>query len=257
MEPKVGVCKLKWEEETEQVLMTWLKQNPANGGLSSLVGGKKKGKERLPESERAMKSISYVLRHGAGTAQCPISEEGWVRWDDLVDYESCRRFGGWAFWQAVEDDAKSRVIAKPDRDGVWWVAAWSGHTQDRVVGPAAVVPVEELPAILVHGSYRRHSASIQKKGLLRQRRDLHFHDPNTNSEKWRMDLETRIDIDISKAVAAGCVFRKTGNGVWLCDRNVPTEAILGIEPWDNLGSALKLVPNRAGRKSPSTRQPWM
>ena len=235
MEPKVGVCRLKWEDETERVLMDWLKQNPATGGLSSLVGGKKKGKAQLPEPERAMKSISYVLRHGAGTAQCPISEEGWVRWEDLVSHESCRGFGEWVLWHAVEADAKSRVIAKPDKDGVWWVAAWSGHTLDRVVGPSAVVPVEELPTLLVHGSYRRHSSSIQRKGLLRQKRDLHFHDPNTNSEKWRVDLETRIDVDVPKAVAAGCVFRKTGNGVWLCDRNVPPGAILGIKPWDNLG----------------------
>ena len=34
-----------------------------------------------------------------------------------------------------------------DRDGLWWVAAWSGHTQDRVIGHSAIVPAEELPQV--------------------------------------------------------------------------------------------------------------
>eukprot|EP00438_Fugacium_kawagutii_P025619 Skav209722 [mRNA] locus=scaffold528:374935:391817:- [translate_table: standard] len=179
-----------------------------------------------------MKSMSYVLRHAAGTPECPISEEGWVKWDDLIAHESCRRYGGWTLWEAVEADAKDRVVATPDSDEVWWVAAWSGHTQERVVGPAAIVPANELPAVLSHGSYRRHTASIQKKGLLRKTRDLHFHDPESRTGKWRLDLETCVKVNVKAASDAGCVFRKTGNDVWLCDRNVPPEAILSITEWD-------------------------
>eukprot|EP00435_Cladocopium_sp_Y103_P049677 s776_g15.t1 len=50
------------------------------------------------------------------------------------------------------------------------------------------------------------------------------------------DLETRVEVDIHKASDLGCVFRKTGNGVWLCDRNIPTDAILSIREWDDLGA---------------------
>ena len=231
VDPKVGVCRLQWEEESQRVLEKWLSENPADV-CPLVVGGKggrgRKNKNRdLPLNEQAMKGMSYVLRHAAGTPECPITEEGWVRWQDLRAHESCQRFGERILWQAIEEDAKDRVVATSDAQGDWWVAAWSGHTQDRVVGPAAIVPSQELPEVLIHGSYRRHTASIQKRGFLRQSRDLHFHDPKSSSGKWRLDLETRVEIDVRQASALGCVFRKTGNGVWLC------EAIRKIEAWED------------------------
>eukprot|EP00438_Fugacium_kawagutii_P005702 Skav227832 [mRNA] locus=scaffold948:391182:404479:+ [translate_table: standard] len=230
---KVGVCKLQWEEESRNILDKWLNENPAGYG-AMLVGGKtKKSKNKgLPVNERAMKAMSYVLRHSAGTESCPITEEGWVRWDDLRRHESCQPYDAWTLWDAIEADAKDRVVASQDADGEWWIAAWSGHTQERVVGPAAVVPVEELPKVLTHGSYRRHTASIQKKGLLRQTRDLHFHDPESRTGKWRLDLETCVKVNVKLASEHGCVFRRTGNDVWLCDRDVPPAAILSITEWD-------------------------
>ena len=203
---KVGVCRLKWEEETERVLMQWLRDNPKQMS-PALVGGERPGKGRnkgLPRHERAMKAMCYVLRHAAGTEECPISEEGWVRWQQMAEHESCRRFQNWELLEALEKDQKDRLIAKQDQEHVWWIAAWSGHTQDRVVGPAALVPDSELPSLLVHGSYRRHTASIQKWGLARRDRDVHFHDPEEHTERWRVDLETRVDVDVKKAVSLGC-----------------------------------------------------
>ena len=234
VDQKVGVCKLQWEEESRRVLERWLIENPASPSPLVVGGrGKKSKNKSLPINEQAMKSMSYVLRHSAGTPECPINEEGWVRWRDLTAHESCRHFGGWTLWEAIEADEKDRVIATPDEDGEWWVAAWSGHTQDKVVGPAAIVPPEELPERLIHGSYVRHTASIQKKGLLRQSRDLHFHDPRSQSGKWRLDLETCVEIDVRVASTKGCVFRRAGNEVWLCDRGVPPEAIKSITPWED------------------------
>ena len=73
-------------------------------------------------------------------------------------------------WQVVEEDAKDRVVFTSGAQGDWWIAAWSGHTQDRVVGPAAIVPSQELPEVLIHGSYRRHTPQSRKGSLFRQRR---------------------------------------------------------------------------------------
>eukprot|EP00435_Cladocopium_sp_Y103_P035201 s1779_g9.t1 len=237
VDQKVGVCQLPWEEESRRVLEKWLTENPATPGHLIVGGrGKRSKNQDLPLNEQAMKAMSYVLRHAAGTRDCPINEEGWIRWDDLRSHESCQRFGAWTLWEAIEIDAKDRVVAKQDDQGNWWVAAWSGHTVDRVVGPAAIVPSRELPDELVHGSYRKHTASIQKKGLLRKSRDIHLHDPRATSGKWRLDLETKVEVDVRKACELGCVFRKTGNDVWLCDRNIPVEAILSIGEWDDLGA---------------------
>ena len=142
---KVGVCQLAWEEETERVLMKWLQDNPKQGS-AGLVGGKQKNKNKgLPLHEQAMKAMCYVLMHAAGTEECPISEEGWVKWQQLAAHQSCKRFQNWVLLEALDQDKKDRLVAKQDTDGVWWAAAWSGHTQERVVGPAAVVPTEELP----------------------------------------------------------------------------------------------------------------
>eukprot|EP00435_Cladocopium_sp_Y103_P026666 s2518_g6.t1 len=242
---KVGVCRLPWEEETQRILFRWLEENPRTLDPPFQVGGRKRNKNaELPENERAMKTLCYVLRHAAGTEECPMNEEGWVKWSDVLAHPSCQRYPERVLWDAVERDQKGRVVAARDDFGEWWVATWSGHTVNAVVGPAAVVPDEELPPVLVHGSYRRHTASIQKKGLLRKSRDLHFHDPNTQSEKWRLDLETRIDVDVRLARKHGCVFRKTGNEVWLCDKHVPVSAIIRIAPWDDLGK-------RGGDPAPS------
>lgn len=112
VEPKVGVCKLQWEEESRRILEAWLEENPAKPGTMVVGGGGKKSKNKdLPIHEQAMKAMSFVLRHSAGTPECPINEEGWVRWDDLRAHEACRRFGAWTLWQAIEDDAKDRVVA--------------------------------------------------------------------------------------------------------------------------------------------------
>lgn len=254
---KVGVCRLAWEEETERVLMKWLQDNPKQGS-AGLVGGKQKNKNKgLPLHEQAMKAMCYVLMHAAGTEECPISEEGWVKWQQLAAHQSCKRFQNWVLLEALDQDKKDRLVAKQDTDGVWWVAAWSGHTQERVVGPAAVVPTEELPALLAHGSYRRHTASIQKKGLVRGDRDVHFHDPEEHAERWRVDLETRIDIDVKKAVDLGCKFRKTGNKVWLCDSTVPPAAIIRITPWDGLpeGRSLEDREDEHGSAASSAKAP--
>ena len=134
---KVGVCRLAWEEETERVLMKWLQDNPKQGS-AGLVGGKQKNKNKgLPLHEQAMKAMCYVLMHAAGTEECPISEEGWVKWQQLAAHQSCKRFQNWVLLEALDQDKKDRLVAKQDTDGVWWVAAWSGHTQERVVGPGS------------------------------------------------------------------------------------------------------------------------
>lgn len=42
-----------------------------------------------------------------------------------------------------------------------------------------------------------------------------------------------MTIDTHRAYDLGCAFRKTGNGVWLCEHGIPPEAIQSIEEWDH------------------------
>ena len=72
---KVGLCKLKWEDETERVLLEWLEANPPrsheeNEESPGRVGGRR-GRERKDKQPgfRESKDLSRVLRHEAGTEE--------------------------------------------------------------------------------------------------------------------------------------------------------------------------------------------
>ena len=212
VDKKVGVCLLQSEEETRKALRQWLEANPVPVERGNVVGGRpsvgsggrfeqdmgkggrpgrSKGSSPLTPLEKCSKAMSRVLRHEAGTDTCPISEEGWVKWDDLIRHPKMQPFNSWMARQALEENDKDRFVARPDAEGVWWIAAWSGHTLDGVVGPS--VQVEQ--GLLVHGSHRKHSGSIQRQGILKGRRDIHLHDPDEHSEKWRKDIQTKIAVD--------------------------------------------------------------
>ena len=83
---KAGLCSLPWEEHTEEVLRKWIREGPAGKDLM-IVGGRR---ARDSPEEAASKALSRVLRHEAGTVECPISPEGWVRWRDLLNHPRCR-----------------------------------------------------------------------------------------------------------------------------------------------------------------------
>ena len=136
--------------------------------------------------------------------------------------------------RGVYQNSKNRFIAKVDDQGEWYAAAWSGHTITGVTGPSHEAAPSTTPSVLVHGTYRAYVPAIQRKGLKRGRRDLHFQNPEEHAYRWRKDLEVKIVIDTRKAEALGCRFRKTGNLVWLCSQDVPPEAFVAIEEWDDL-----------------------
>lgn len=172
---KVGACKLKWEEETLRVLEAWLKDNPTLNGSNNIVGGrsssgslggppdnmgkgggrsraKGKGPKPLTPLEKCSKAMSRVLRHEAGTTTCPISEEGWVKWEHMLGHPLMSSFDEQQALQALRGNDKERFVSKPDTEGVWWIAAWSGHTLDGVTGPAVLVDPRDVPKVLAHGS---------------------------------------------------------------------------------------------------------
>lgn len=69
---------------------------------------------------------------------------------------------------------------------------------------------------------------------MRGDRDVYFYDFEEYVERWRVDFEIRIDIDVKKVVDFGCKFRKIGNKVWFCDSIVSLVVIIRIISWDGL-----------------------
>ncbi|OLQ04789.1 hypothetical protein AK812_SmicGene12099 [Symbiodinium microadriaticum] len=79
----------------------------------------------------------------------------------MVDEEQLRT--------AVANNTKARISwYDSGAEGDHMIAAWSGHTIPDVAGPGWRVPESELPAVLVHGTYKRHLDSIKADGLLRR-----------------------------------------------------------------------------------------
>ena len=188
----------------------------------------------MPEAEAISKALSRLLRHEAGTRHIPITTEGWVKWDDALNYSKLRGYNPNAIWDAVQNNSKDRFTSASDEEGIYWIAAWSGHTIPDCVGPSREVPPADVPKLLVHGTYRKHVPQIEVQGLKRFRRDLHLQDPFSHARRWRKGLEVKINIDTDVAQDHGCRFRVTGNLVWLCDRDIPKDAVVYITEWDDL-----------------------
>ena len=155
---RAGLCSLPWEEHTEKVLAQWLEEQAKSGNNPMRVGGRK---PRLSQDELASKALSKVLRHEAGTEECPISPEGWVKWEDILQHPLCRHFSKDLLEKGVTNNSKDRFVAKQDENGEWLAAAWSGHTIAGVAGPSREVEPSLTPEVLVHGTV---SMSHQSKG---------------------------------------------------------------------------------------------
>lgn len=145
-----------------------------------------------------------------------MTHEGWVKWEDLMGHQRLQRFSRHELYDAVMINDKERFTARPDEDGQWWVAAWSGHTIPGCVGPSRLVPQREVPGTLVHGTYRRLVPSIEAEGIRPLRRDIHLQDPQAHARRWRKGLEIAVEVDTVRAIECGCQFKVTGNLVWLC-----------------------------------------
>ena len=237
-ERKVGICALPWESAAREALMSWLQER---GWGDNKVGGKrkkrKKGGQRMEWPEELSKAMARCLRHEAGDQGCPITEDGWVAMPDLLGY--LRRRLHWAekyfdeqvIRDAVEENFKQRFVIR-ESDGRTYVAAWSGHTLDGVYGPGAKMAPENVPPVLVHGTYRRHVKSIQENGLRGDKRMAHLVDPDQASGKWRADLEVQIPVTTKVAIQHGVSFYVTGNSVWLASGTIPPAALGKVSDWD-------------------------
>ena len=220
----------------------WTPDRHAGGppkGKGSKAPKGKGGKRGKSKDKRLAvdKALSRLLRHEAGTRDIPITADGWVLVRDALRFEPLRELGvdEEQLRTAVANNTKARISwYSGEEDGDPMVAAWSGHTIPDVTGPGWRVPEADLPSVLVHGTYQRHVSSIRANGLLRTRRDLHFQDPECHQRRWRNDLEVKVTIDPRAASRNGCIFRRTGNGLYLSHESVPASCILEYGPWDNL-----------------------
>ncbi|MBO4205351.1 RNA 2'-phosphotransferase [Micromonospora echinofusca] len=177
---------------------------------------------------RVSKRLSRVLRHAPESVGVTLDPHGWVPVDDLLT--ALARHGTQVsreqLHEVVADNDKQRFALRTGADGVTWIRASQGHSA-RVgvdLGLAAVAP----PEVLYHGTPTTNVASILATGLHPGRRQ-HVHlsaDVPTalTVGRRRSGSVAVLTVRAGLMAAAGYVFHRSANGVWLTAA-VPAEFV--------------------------------
>lgn len=164
---------------------------------------------------RISKRLSLALRHRPDSIDIVLDPHGWVGIDDLLAALA-------AHGAVVSRADLTRVVEGNDKQrfeidtGTDRIRARQGHSVAVDLGLDPSAP----PGVLYHGTPRRNVDSILATGLdRRQRHHVHL----------SVDVETAarvgarrgdflvLAVDAAAMAAAGHVFWRTDNGVWLTD----------------------------------------
>lgn len=174
----------------------------------------------------ASKFLSFVLRHDPGAAGITLDSGGWVDVDVLLD--ACAKHGRplsrAELDEVVATSPKQRFALSDDSRRI---RANQGHSVAVDLGYEPAEP----PDVLFHGTVRRLLPSIRDKGLLRMERH-HVHlspdEATARAVGSRRGKPVILRIDARAMRAAGHVFFRAPNGVWLTDA-VPSSFISGFD----------------------------
>ncbi|SNY63650.1 RNA 2'-phosphotransferase [Paractinoplanes atraurantiacus] len=171
--------------------------------------------------------IAFLLRHRPETAGLTLDANGWVPVGDLL---AALPIGRAELDEIVANDEKSRYAIERRADGSEWIRANQGHSRRVAVdlGLASASP----PAVLFHGTPGRNRASILRDGLRpgsRHHVHLSVDVPTALVVGRRRSADVLVfRVAAGPMAAAGHVFHRSENGVWLTDA-VPPEYLL-LEP---------------------------
>jgi putative RNA 2'-phosphotransferase len=168
---------------------------------------------------RISKFFSKHLRHAPERLGLHLAPGGWAEVDALL--RAAARHGVTItraeLDEVVEKNDKQRFSF--DESGTR-IRANQGHTTEVDLELSPVVP----PAVLYHGTPSQNVAAIRASGLLKMARH-HVHlsaDVETATRVGsRRGRAVVLTIDSGAMHAAGIVFYRSDNGVWLCDAVEP------------------------------------
>jgi putative RNA 2'-phosphotransferase len=177
---------------------------------------------------KTSKLLSRVLRHDPGAIGIALDEGGWVPVAELL--AALARHG-----TRLTREQLDHVVATNNKqrfavsaDGLR-IRASQGHSVAVDLGLAPVAP----PAVLYHGTAERSTADIFREGLRPMgRQDVHLSADVETAVRVgsRHGRPVVLRVDAAGLAAAGQVFRRSDNGVWLTDAVPP--AFLAREPID-------------------------
>ena len=118
----------------------------------------------------------------------------------------------------------SALLELPTSDKIdasaWWIRANQGHSMRNVTIDMTRLSLEQLPEVIVHGTYSRAFSGIIEQGLRPMSRQ-HVHFAETAPEDgqvisgMRSTCELLVYVDSRKSMEEGIVFYRSSNGVIL------------------------------------------
>lgn len=168
-------------------------------------------RERIAQS----RFLSRVLRHAPGSIGLELDTAGWADIDALLARAN-------AHGVVLDRDALDEIVATNDKRRYaidptgTRVRAVQGHSIDVDLG---LVPVEP-PERLYHGTATRRLKSILRDGLHRgRRRRVHLSTDVDTARRVgaRHGVPAVLGVRAHALHAAGHVFHRADNGVWLVD----------------------------------------
>lgn len=159
------------------------------------------------------KRLSYVLRHRPDSAGLTLDDAGWVPVEMLL------KTMGWTRAQldeVVAGNDKQRFTIDGDR-----IRANQGHSVDVDLQLEPVAP----PQWLYHGTVARNLDSIRESGLVKgARHHVHLSADRETAAKVgaRRGKAVILTVDSAGMAAAGHLFYRSANGVWLTDSVPPS-----------------------------------
>lgn len=164
--------------------------------------------------EDASKFIAYILRHAPESIGLRLDAPGWAGIEALVAgaVAAGRDLTTADVLQAVASGAKKRYELSADGLSI---RALQGHSTPQVSRSfEAIAP----PPLLFHGTATRFLASIRAQGLLpgsRQHVHLSADEATAVLVGQRHGKAHVLRVDAGRMHAAGHVFHRAENGVWL------------------------------------------
>ena len=184
------------------------------------------GTARSRDLVRVSRRLSLVLRHDPGSIGLVLDRAGWVEVEDLL--AALGRAG-----QHLTRAGLEQVVRTSDKQRFAFdasgrrIRAQQGHSVEVDLGLQPQVP----PADLWHGTVERSLEPILREGLVpRGRHHVHL-SPDVATARAvgsRRGRAVLLHVDAAAMGAAGQVFYRSGNGVWLVDAVAPR--FLRVQP---------------------------
>lgn len=175
-----------------------------------------------PELVSTSKFLSLVLRHEPEVIGLALDENGWVEVEQLLEKmaASGNPIGRETLEEVVATNDKRRFAFSGDGRRI---RASQGHSIEIDLALEPVTP----PDVLLHGTAERNVASILREGLHPgERRHVHLSLDAATATRVaiRHGKPAILKVDARAMAAAGYLFYRSENGVWLTER-VPAEYV--------------------------------